>query len=323
MRSRAMGIASSTGFGLIFDLGHFFALVWGCFGILGQTMTYGTMTAMMQLVGQVQQPFSSFSGMLSQIFTVTASAERIMELENLPHESAQEPIRYDDLTAIRLDHVDFTYGRTDVLHDVNLTIRKGDVASITGISGGGKSTLFLLLLGAYHPTAGEIHFELNAPPHVLAPGDATRQLCAYVPQGNYLMSGTLRENLTFFRADVAESAIWQALEQACAAEFVRELPEGLVTPLGEKGHGLSEGQMQRVAIARALLSGAPILLLDEATSALDEATEAQLLQNIAQLQERTCLIVTHRRSALAICNRHLLIRDGRIAEGSSVDIDNF
>jgi len=321
MRSHAMGIAANTGFALIFDLGHFLALVWGCFGILNHSLSYGTLTAMMQLVGQVQQPFSSFSALLSQVFTVTASAERLIELEKLPGEAAQEPLLYENLSAIAFDHVDFTYGRTDVLQDVCLKIRKGDVLSITGISGGGKSTLFLLILGAYQPQRGQVRFEQgNA---VCPPGDATRGLCAYVPQGNYLMSGTLRDNLTFFRSDIPEVQIWQALEDACASEFVRGLPQGLDTVLGEKGHGLSEGQMQRVAIARALLSGAPVLLLDEATSALDEATEAQLLRSIASMKDRTILIVTHRRSALQICNRHLLIRDSRISEAGLEEIDNL
>ncbi|MBQ8201336.1 MAG: ABC transporter ATP-binding protein [Clostridia bacterium] len=323
MKSRAASIASSTGFSLLFDLGHFSALVWGALGILNKTISYGTLTAMLQLVGQVQQPFSSFSNLIAQVFTVTASAERLMELEELPLESPQPDISYDDLVSIRFDHIDFTYGRTDVLRDVNITLRKGDMISITGISGGGKSTLFLLLLGAYKPAAGEVCFALSTPPYTLAPGEATRRLCAYVPQGNYLLSGTLRENLTLFSANVAESSIWQALAQACAADFVRELPLGLETPLGERGHGLSEGQMQRIAIARALLSNAPVLLLDEATSALDEATEALLLQNISALQHRTCLIVTHRRSALAICSRHLLIQDGRVFERTAEEIDNL
>ena len=322
MRSHVMGIASGTGFGLIFDVGHILALVWGCFGILQKTTSYGTLTAMLQLVGQVQQPFNSFSGILSQIYTVTASAERLMELEALPVEPEQETISYADLTAMRLDHVDFTYGRSAVLQDASVTIRKGDMVSVSGVSGGGKSTLFLLLLGAYRPTSGEVSFDLTAPVRSLAPGDATRRLCAYVPQGNHLLSGTLRENLTFFREDVSDERIHEALTLACAAEFVRDLPRQLDTPLGEKGHGLSEGQMQRIAIARALLSDAPILLLDEATSALDEATEAQLLQNIAALKNRTCLIVTHRRSALAICNRHLVIRNSQLTEQEAGAVEN-
>lgn len=312
--SHRLSVLSNTGFRLVFTAGHILALVFGSIGILNGVLTYGTLMAMVQLVGQVQSPFSGLSGVMSRYFTVTASAERLMELEELPQEAAQTPLAYDSLSAIRFDHVDFTYGRSDVLLDVDFTLKRGDVVSFTGISGGGKSTLFLLLLGAYRPTRGAVRFITQEDPQGVAPGDATRSLFAYVPQGNYLMSGTLRENLTFFRADVAEEELWQALSDACAADFVRELPQGLDTLLGEKGHGLSEGQMQRIAVARALLSGAPILLLDEATSALDEATEARLLHNIAQLRGRTCLIVTHRPQALAICSRHLTLEDGRVRE---------
>ena len=148
----------------------------------------------------------------------------------------------------------------------------------------------------------------------LEPGQDVRKLFAYVPQGNGLFSGTLRENVTFFQTEAEEGAVWEALRVACADSFVRELPEGLDTVLGEHGCGLSEGQMQRVAVARAILSGAPVLLLDEAKSALDEVTEAKLLENIAALQNRTCLIVTHRKAALEICNRHLVIKDTRVSE---------
>lgn len=197
-----------------------------------------------------------------------------------------------------------------MLVDVCATIPKGEIVSITGISGGGKSTLFLLLLGAYLPTSGEIvvHREDGGRESFRQ----VRGLFAYVPQGNYLFSGTLRENVTFLQKDISEDRIWEALRLACAEDFVRDLPKGLDTPLGEKGHGLSEGQMQRIAVARALLSGAPILLLDEATSALDEETEAKLLKNIQNLQNRTCLVVTHRKAALGICHRHLIIENGTV-----------
>ena len=239
-----------------------------------------------------------------------------MELESWPDEEQADTrgrdAQYDALTAIRFDHVSFTYGRTPVLDDVSLDIRKGDIAAFTGLSGGGKSTMFLLMLGAYRATGGNVFFEYGGERR--APDKGTRQLFAYVPQGNYLFSGTLRENLTFFSDDVTEEAIGEALRAACADGFVAELPQGLDTMLGEKGHGLSEGQMQRVAIARALLSGAPVLLLDEATSALDEETEARLLGHIAGMRNRTCLIVTHRRAALGICNRHFLLKDGRVSE---------
>lgn len=313
---RAFGIVAGTGFGLFFSGAYFGAMAWGAFAILQGTMTFGTLTAVLQLVGQVQSPFSGFSGIISQMYSVLASAERIMELEDLPEEQSHADFdsseRYEKLDEIQVRNISFTYGRTPVLENADLTLHKGDVVSIRGISGGGKSSLFLLLMGIYAPTDGSISFCFADGEQ--SPDEGTRMLFAYVPQGNGLMTGTLRENVAFFREDVSDDAIREALHLACADSFVAELPQGLDTLLGERGHGLSAGQMQRVAIARAILSGAPILMLDEATSALDEATEAQLLENIRQLQNRTCLIVTHRPAALGICTRHVQIRDGHIEE---------
>lgn len=327
MKRGVLSLLGGAGFGLIFQAGYFLTMIWGCWQILGGALTFGTLTALLQLIGQVQSPFSGFSSLISQYFTMLASAERLMALENLPDEPHQEEPNLEDfqasrerlyreLEAISFEHVDFSYGRNPVLEDVTCQIRKGDFVSVTGLSGGGKSTLFLLLLGAYQPTAGQIRFCMGAGADKpeLEPGQDVRKLFAYVPQGNYLFSGTLRENVTFFRSEVEDTAIWDALKTACADDFIRELPEGLDTVLGEHGCGLSEGQMQRVAAARAILSGAPVLLLDEATSALDEATEAGLLKNIAALHNRTCIIVTHRKAALDICNRHLVIENTRVSE---------
>lgn len=310
-----VSLLGGMGLRMVFQLGYFLAMVWGCFGIFHGTLTYGTMTATLQLVNQIQGPFAGFSGLISQYYTLLASAERIMEIEELPEEKTVEVDRdefYGNLSAISFENVDFTYGRTPVLENVCATIPKGEIVSVTGISGGGKSTLFLLLLGAYLPTSGAI--TVLTEDGGREPFRQVRGLFAYVPQGNYLFSGTVRENVTFLQKDVSEGKIWEALRLSCAEDFVRELPLGLETPLGEKGHGLSEGQMQRIAVARALLSGAPILLLDEATSALDEETEAKLLQNIRSLQNRTCLVVTHRKAALAICKRHLVLENGKITE---------
>lgn len=327
MKRGVLSLLGGAGFGLIFQAGYFLTMIWGCWQILSGALTFGTLTALLQLIGQVQSPFSGFSSLISQYFTMLASAERLMELENLPDEFHREELSpeefqaererlYQELEGFSFEHVDFSYGRNPVLEDVTCRINKGDFVSVTGLSGGGKSTLFLLLLGAYQPTAGQIRLRMGAGADKteLEPGQDVRKLFAYVPQGNYLFSGTLRENVTFFRSEIEDAAIWDALKTACADDFIQELPEGLDTVLGEHGCGLSEGQMQRVAVARAILSGAPVLLLDEATSALDEATEAGLLKKIAALHNRTCIIVTHRKAALEICNRHLVIEDTRVSE---------
>ena len=316
MKRRGIGIIANTGLGFIFQFSYFAALLWGCLKIYAGTMTYGSLAAMLQLVGQVQSPFSGVSGLVSQLYAVLASAERIKEIEIWPDEQQQETRsaqeQYEQFAAMRFEHVGFTYGRTPVLEDVCFSINKGDIAAITGFSGGGKSTLFLLMLGAYRATEGHAYLEYHEGRK--EPDAGTRRLFAYVPQGHHLFIGTIRENLTFFNEKVPDEQIHAALDTACAKEFIDELPEGLDTVIGERGHGLSEGQMQRIAIARALLSGAPILLLDEATSALDEETEARLLANIAGLKNRTCLIVTHRSAALDICNRRFCLEDGYVSE---------
>ena len=195
---------------------------------------------------------------------------------------------------------------------MNFTVKSGDFIALTGLSGGGKSTLFLLMLGIYQPLEGSIQFQFEN--GVEAAGKRTRKLFAYVPQGNTLFSGTLRENIAMFAENSTEEQIWHAAEVACVKEFIAEQPEGLDTVIGERGVGLSEGQAQRIAVARAILSGAPILLLDEATSALDGETEKRLLENIAALKNKTCIIVTHRKAALAICNRCLNLENGKIEE---------
>lgn len=312
-----ISLLGNLGFDFVFEMGYFVALVWGCFGIFGGTLTYGTLAAVLRLISLIQSPFAGFSSIISKFFTVLASAERIMELEDFAEERVKEDIReevYEKLEAVVFHSVDFTYGRNTVLQDVSAEIPKGSITSVTGISGGGKSTLFLLLLGAYQPTAGKISFKFTDKSEKDISDFGAGGLFAYVPQGNYLFSGTLRENICFLRKDIPEERIYEALRLACADDFVSELPHGLETPLGEKGHGLSEGQMQRIAVARAILSGAPILLLDEATSALDEETEARLLLNIQSLQNRTCIVVTHRKAALKICKKHLVLEDSRIVE---------
>ena len=197
-----------------------------------------------------------------------------------------------------------------ILDKTSLSIKKGDFVAIMGISGIGKSTLLKLLLGVFSVQGGSISLKLS---NKDIPVDKhTRRLFAYVPQGNMLLSGTIRENLTFINESATDEQIEQAINVSCAKEFIDELPQGLETVIGEKGMGLSEGQLQRLAIARSLLSGSPVLLLDEATSALDEATEKKLLTNLKCLKNVTCIIVSHKKAALEICNKYVRIENGKI-----------
>lgn len=282
------------------------------YGILTGTMSYGNLMAIMQLVGQVQSPFANITGYLPRYYAMLASAERLMEAEAfapdsehpLAEEKALEFYR-TKLTALRLEHASFTYQppvRAEeeqppmpvVLKDIDLTIRKGEYIAFTGPSGCGKSTVLKLLMCLYPLDAGSRTLETTSGTQPLTA--VWRSLFAYVPQGNQLLSGTIRDIVSFGDPCKAQddAGILRALRIACAEDFVQKLEKGLDTTLGEHGQGLSEGQMQRIAIARAVFSEHPILMLDEATSALDEATAQQLLENLRRMTDKTVLMVTHR-----------------------------
>lgn len=308
----------NSSMGVVFDLSWLFCMLWGCVSIYHGKLTYGSLAAMIQLIGRIQGPIANAVGMASRAYGVVASAERLEELTKLPAEPEGDSL--PDFEELRLDNVFFRYddGTENVLSDITCTVRRGEFVALTGISGGGKTSLFQLLLGIYRPTAGRIVLRKeaeegpDAPSREVLISRATRNLFAYVPQGNSLFSGTLRENLLLFTDAASDEDICQAAQAACIGQLIEEI--GLDAMLGERGIGLSEGQAQRVAIARALLGKAPILLLDEATSALDGETEAQLLQNLSAMKDKTCIIVTHRKAALAICSRRLHLCGGKIAD---------
>ncbi len=315
IKKRRISIFAGAAVGIAFELAYMVALVIGAAGIIAGTMTYGTLTAVLQLVSQIQQPLMNISGYLPKYYSMLASIERIVEIENLPDEQCNADVCMNevmgDIVKISARDIDFSYDRNTILSGVSFDVNIGDFIAITGISGGGKSTLFLLMMAAYKPENGEIGFELNDGKYIPVSKE-TRKAFAYVPQGNYLFSGTLRENVTFWKEDVNEEELQRALKIACVDEFLTNLPEGLETVIGERGFGLSEGQAQRIAIARAVLSNAPILLLDESTSALDEETELKVLKNIASLDGKTCFLVTHRRAAISFCNKHFIINNAKL-----------
>lgn len=318
MKRRNFSIFANTGLGTVFNVGSVFAIAFGAYRILAGTMTYGTVTAMIQLVNQVQSPFVSLSGIVPQYFSGIASAERLMEIEKLPDEEDinkrifDKDELYSSLNSITFNNISFKYDRDIILNSTSYTVNKGDFVAIIGISGIGKSTLLKLLLGMFSVQDGEIL--LNTDYGCFRVDKNTRKLFAYVPQGNMILSGTIRENLMFINDSATDEEIRQAIEISCANQFIDELPDGLDTVIGEKGLGLSEGQVQRLAIARSILSKSPVLLLDEATSALDEKTEKQFLTNLKKLKNVTCIIVTHKKSALDICNKTIQIIDGKIIE---------
>ena len=319
-RMRRMRLRSlmNAVFSLLGNFGLIFAVVWCSVSVLNGNTNYGSILSVILLLMQLQHPFSAFSSIVPVYYARLTSGERLNEIESLPCETIEtdkvEAIVYEELKDISVDNVAFTYGRDDVLTNANATIGKGEIVCLTGASGSGKSTLFKLLLNVFTPGDGGLWLEDgkgNKKPLTAK----ERGLFAYVPQGKFLFSGTIYENLTFFTdlSGETEERINTALKVACA-EFVWELPQGLQTPLTEGGGGLSEGQMQRLAVARAILSDRPILLLDEATSALDSETETRLLENVRKLKDKTCLIVTHRPAALAIADRILAVENGKIVE---------
>ena len=303
------------------NVAYIIGMLWCGMGIVNGTVSFGTFSAVWQLIGQITEPAMQVAGILPQYYTMTASADRLKELENLTAEEENTDVDWrrakESFTAIHSEKLTFSYDNTEqntVLRDLTFTINRGDFIAITGESGIGKSTFLKLLLGIYRPEAPAITVRLPEEEAILL-DTGVRNMISYVPQGNFLMSGTIREAVHFWQGDTIDD---ESLKEACriaeADGFIEALEGGYDTLLGERGAGLSEGQLQRLAIARAIYSGKPVLLLDEATSALDEQTEAKVLENLRQLKNRTVIIVTHRKAALDICNRIVEMDAGRIRE---------
>lgn len=306
MRRRVYQSFANSGMSIAYNAGFLFAFFWCIWGIINGFLSYGSLTAVLQLTGQIQGSVSKITGIIPTWYAMTASAERIMELENLPDEKT-EAAEFTDINGIEVSHVSFEYDKGEVLSDINFSVKKNEVTAILGISGAGKSTLFMLLLGIYAPKSGTI--TISSDNGSARAGFATRHLFSYVPQDNRMFSGTIRDNLNM-ASDAADEEIYRALKIACA-DFVNAMPDGIDTVVGENGMGLSEGQRQRLAIARAILSKTPVILFDEATSALDEETEKRLIENLSEIN-KTSILITHRRSVLKICDSAYSMADGEM-----------
>lgn len=343
MRNTKLSVMTSMSMSFCSSLAYFSIFTWGVLNIAKGVTTYGTFTGMLQLYNKVQAPFSSLASMIPGLISTIAAAERLMEIEAIPVEKMADENELNDITNksldeiavdnitnfestlfnnpdIIFDNVYFAYKDNNyILNKINLTIDSGETIAFVGPSGEGKTTMIRLILSLINPTKGNLFISEND--LIKDMNRNFRNLISYVPQGNTLFSGTIRSNLLYGKPDATDDEIKEALTNACAIDFVNELEDGLDTMIGEKGVGISEGQAQRIAIARAFLRVRPILILDEATSSLDPETEVKVLKSVKSLSSNpTCIIITHRPSALNICNRIMKLEKGHIREVSRKSI---
>ncbi len=319
VKRSVIGILSNILFFLAMTVGYYAALAWGVYRLSIGTITFGTVTAMLALVGQIQSPFREVASVLPQCYMVLASTERLIELDNLKSDSVGFELEKSDIEGfenLTFSNVSFSYDDVSVLKNVNLTVNKGEFVALCGVSGAGKSTLSKLLLSIIKPDSGRVYFNTNDKEIDFSAG--TRKLFSYVPQGNMILSGTICDNITFCEENPDMNRVIAAAKAAQIIDDINKMPDGFNTVLGEKGHGLSEGQVQRLAIARALYFDAPILLLDEATSSLDIETEEKLLAEIKSMTDKTCIIISHRSEVINACDKTYILQTGSLKELNNI-----
>ena len=301
-----------------FSGGYLTAFLWGAVRLSTGSITFGTMTAFLQLVGKVQRPALDLSRLLPSFINALTAVERLMELEELPSEASGTAQLFPQTPDLQLKDVTFSYSTGDrpILNHFSCNFPAGSCTAVLGETGAGKTTLIRLLLALADPQAGSITLSsanttqslpstFNSQSSTLEVSPQTRSNFVYVPQGNTLFSGTIRDNLLMGNPHATEAEMLQALHTACA-DFVLSLPDGIDTNLNEQGGGLSEGQAQRIAIARALLRPGHILLLDEATSALDPETERLLIESLRRnCTGKTFIFITHHPAVAEACEATL------------------
>ena len=287
-----------------FSVGYLIAFLWAALRMADQTLTFGGMTAFLQLVNRIQGPARDLTRLAPVFVGVFTAAERLMELEENPLEEQGDPIPLTAPCGVRLEHITYAYddGDSNVIEQLDFDFYPGSCTAVLGETGAGKTTLIRLILALLHPNEGKVILYNQQEQKELSP--LMRCNFVYVPQGNTLMSGTIRDNLRLGKLNATEEEIKAALEMSCAS-FVMELSDGLDTVCTEAGGGLSEGQAQRISIARALLRNRPIMLFDEATSAVDPETERQLLHNILSNHDKTVIFITHRPAVVDYCDQTL------------------
>lgn len=314
----ALSVKVTSGMSVLGLAVSYLCMGWCVFCLFTGAIDIGTMVLFLQLSGYLSSSISSLIGSVPTIISATVSAGRIIAVMNLPREEEGKNAVADAIIGsgkspeIAFRDVAFGYKNGgEVFSGVNLTVAPGEFAAFVGPSGGGKTTFLRVLLGLIKPRSGSV--TLSADGKITEISPSTRRIFTYVPQEKAVFSGTIAEMLRLFSPEVTDEEIFAALRAACAYDFVAALPEGINTPLGERGAGFSEGQNQRLSIARAVLRKAPVLLLDEATSALDLETERQVLKNITDLcRGKTLIVMTHRESVLPLCDSVYRISGGRV-----------
>lgn len=306
VKKTKFSIFSSTVLQFGFVLGYLIAFAWAAFRLSAGTLTFGGMTAFLQLVNKIQSPARQLTQLVPAFVSVFTAAERLMELEEVPLEKQGDAIELEAPCGIKLNNISYQYfdADTPVIKDLSFDFHPGSCTAVLGETGSGKTTLIRILLALLKPTSGSV--EIYGREERMDLNPLMRTNFVYVPQGNTLMSGTIRENLKMGKENATEEEMNKALKKSCAA-FVLNLPNGLDTVCSEQGGGLSEGQAQRIAIARSLLRDKSIMIFDEATSALDPETEKQLLKNILAHHDKTVIFITHRPAVVEYCNQVLTI----------------
>ena len=288
-----------------FAFGYLVAFLWAAIRMSAHTLSFGGMTAFLQLVNRIQGPARNLTKLVPAFVSVFTAAERLMELEEDPLEEQGTPIYIKAPCGIRLQNVGYAYedgGGDKVIDGLSFDFKPGSCTAILGETGAGKTTLVRMILALVQPQDGKIEIYHGSTHQALSP--LHRCNFVYVPQGNTLMSGTIRENLRLGKLDATDEEMLEALHTSCA-DFVNDLPDGLNTICSEQGGGLSEGQAQRIAITRSLLRDRSVMLFDEATSALDPDTERQLLNNILSAHDKTIIFITHRPAVIDYCDQTL------------------
>ena len=314
LKKNRTNLFASTVMGLSFQFGYIVAFAWGAVCIARGSITYGTMTVFLTLVNRIQAPVLGLAQVVPRIIGMLASAGRIIELQALPKEEYLGRSIYPEAVGVKVSKVSFGYTDELVFDNADMEFRPGEFTAIVGRSGIGKTTLVRLIMAFTQKFKGNITFYNQKGEEMPASPDA-RNFISYVPQGNTLFSGTIKDNILMGNKNASDEEVIVALKSASAYDFVMGLPDGIDTVIGEKGVGISEGQAQRIAIARALVRRAPFLILDEATSSLDESTELSVLEGIRKWNPSpTCLLITHRRSVLQYCDREIQIVDKKMSD---------